>query len=64
MGTRNKTTVTTIAFMLLLAMAAASSKPAPALAERESTNLDVRMSAARCVLSSSEGVHGDGVSDQ
>jgi len=44
MRRRNKAAVTTIAFVLLLAMAAASSKPAPALAQRESTNLDVRTS--------------------
>ena len=42
MKPRNKAAVTTIAFVSLLAMATASSKPA--LAERESTNLDVRTS--------------------
>ena len=42
MKPRNKAAVTTIAFVLLLAMANASSKPA--LAQRESTNLDVRTS--------------------
>lgn len=44
MKPRSKAAVTTIAFVWLLAMAAASSKPAPALAQRESTNLDVRTS--------------------
>ncbi|HXF40103.1 MAG TPA: hypothetical protein VN687_10365 [Blastocatellia bacterium] len=42
MKTQNRIVVTVLAFVLLLAMATASSKPA--LAERESTNLDVRTS--------------------
>ena len=42
MKTQNRIVVTVLAFVLLLAMATASSKPA--LAERESTSLDVRTS--------------------